>query len=102
MDDIIGQLRLVGYEAKSEDLNTEFTDPELHYLFKSGEIKFQWLEGDGLVNQSSLSMLHDVKKKDGSSSYDQGCIDHNIMAFLTKSCKESEDRVSFLWVLLVS
>jgi hypothetical protein len=102
LDDIIGQLRLVGYEAKSEDLNTEFTDPELHYLFKSGEIKFQWLEGDGLVNQSSLSMLHDVKKKDGSSSYDQGCIDHNIMAFLTKSCKESEDRVSFLWVLLVS
>ncbi len=53
LDDIIGQLRLVGYEAKPEDLNTEFTDPELHYLFKSGEIKFQWLEGNGFVNQSS-------------------------------------------------
>ena len=95
MDDIIGQLKLVGYEVKPEDLNTHFTDPELNYLFKSGEIKYQWLEGDGLVNQASLSMLHDVKKKDGSSTYDQGVIDSNIMAYLTKSCKESEDRVIF-------
>ena len=98
MDDIIGQLKLVGYEVKPEDLNIQFTQPELNYLFKSGEIKFQWLDGDGLVNQSTLSMLQDVKKKDGSSTYDQGVMDASIMAYLTKSCKESEDRVNFLYL----
>ena len=84
---------MVNYEVKPEDLNTELTNPEIKYLFKSGQIKHLWLEQDGLPSSASLQVLHDINKTH-NKSYDHGVIDKNIMDYLTKSCKESEDRIN--------
>lgn len=92
IDDIIAQQKLADYQTKPEEIANIFTEPELNYIFKSSEIKYLWLEKDGVLNQSSLNLLQDIKKR--SSGETQGVIDSTIMGTLNKICDESGKRVN--------